>query len=113
MDFDVFIAGAGPAGCAAAISLNDFAPELNVCLADAPPPGLRIGETVPPQIRPILGHLGLWPRFAADGHCPSYRTVSAWGSPLLLSNEFLFQTHQVGWRLDRARFDRMMLQAAA
>ena len=108
------IAGAGPAGAATAISLADFAPELRVCIADAPSADrLRVGETVPPQIEPLLRHLGLWPAFAADGHRPSYRTVSAWGGPELVSNEFLFQTRQVGWRLDRARFDAMMRTAAA
>lgn len=111
MEFDVLIAGAGPAGCAAAISLADFAPELRICLA-APESGLCVGETVPPQIRPILEHLGVWSAFAGDRHCPSYRTVSAWGGPHLLGNEFLFQTQQVGWRLDRGRFDRMMRRAA-
>src|SRR2546422_9913481 len=61
-DFDVLIAGAGPAGCAGAISLADFAPGLSVCLVDAPQ-GFRIGETVPPQIRPVLEHLGVWRSF--------------------------------------------------
>lgn len=112
-DFDVLIAGVGPAGCAAAISLGDFAPNLRVGLIGAPPSGPRIGETVPPQIKPMLDHLGLWPAFAADRHAPSYRTLSAWGGLTLLSNEFLFQTQQVGWRLDRARFDAMMLRGAA
>jgi flavin-dependent dehydrogenase len=113
-EFDVLIAGAGPAGAATAISLADFAPELNVCIADAPAAdGLRVGETAPPQIRALLQHLGLWPAFEADRHRPSYRMVSAWGGPELASNEFLFQTQQVGWRLDRARFDTMMQTAAA
>ena len=111
--FDVLIAGAGPAGAATAISLADFAPDLRVALVDAPREGLRIGETLPPQIEPILEHLKVRGAFAADGHRPSYRTVSAWGSPELLSNEFLFQTHQTGWRLDRARFDAMLLAKAA
>ena len=112
--FDVLIAGAGPAGCAAAISLADFAPRLRVGLIDAPAASLiRIGETVPPQIKPVLEHLGVWREFAADGHDPSYRTLNAWGGPRLLSNEFLFHTQQVGWRLDRTRFDAMMLRAAA
>lgn len=112
-DVDVLIAGAGPAGCAAAISLVGFAPKLSTCVID---PGskdpTRIGETVPPAIKPILDHLSLWPAFAAHGHHPSYRTLSAWGAPQLGSNEFLFQTQQVGWRLDRARFDAMMTRAA-
>jgi flavin-dependent dehydrogenase len=113
-DFDVVIAGAGPAGAATAISLADFAPELRVGIADAPATdGLRVGETVSPQVKPLLQHLGLWPAFEADRHRPSYRTMSAWGGPELVSNEFLFQTHQVGWRLDRARFDTMMRTEAA
>lgn len=112
-DFDVLIAGAGPAGCAAAISLADFAPKLSVCLLDAAVSNaVRVGETVPPPIKPILDHLGLGRTFAGDGHGESYRTLSAWGGPRLVSNEFLFHTQQVGWRLDRERFDAMMLRAA-
>ena len=113
-DFDVLIAGAGPAGCATAISLADFAPKLRVCLIGAPATDAKcIGETVPPQITPILQHLGLSHRFAADQHEASYRTLSAWGGRQLMSNEFLFHTRQIGWRLDRTRFDAMMLRAAA
>lgn len=113
-EFDVLIAGAGPAGAATAISLADFAPELRVCIADLPAvDGLRVGETVPPQVKPVLEHLKLWPDFQADLHRPSYRTVSAWGGAELAGNEFLFHAHQVGWRLDRARFDAMLRTAAA
>jgi 2-polyprenyl-6-methoxyphenol hydroxylase-like FAD-dependent oxidoreductase len=111
--FDVLIAGAGPAGCAAALSLADFAPELRVGLVDAVRTGeARIGETVSPQIRPLLAHLGVWDEFAADGHLPSFRTMAAWGDSRLGSNEFLFHTYQVGWRLDRAAFDATLVQAA-
>jgi 2-polyprenyl-6-methoxyphenol hydroxylase-like FAD-dependent oxidoreductase len=114
LDFDVLIAGAGPAGAATAISLADFAPKLRVGIADAPSAdALRVGETVPPQIKPLLEHLGVWPAFAADRHRPSFRTASAWGGPELFGNEFLFQVHQTGWRLDRGRFDAMMRRAAA
>jgi 2-polyprenyl-6-methoxyphenol hydroxylase-like FAD-dependent oxidoreductase len=112
--FDVLIAGAGPAGAAAAIALADFAPALSICIADAPATdALRVGETLPPQIKPILEHLKVWQAFEADRHRPSHRTVSAWGGPELLSNEFLFQAHQVGWQLDRARFDAMLRGKAA
>jgi flavin-dependent dehydrogenase len=113
-EFDVLIAGAGPAGCATALSLASFAPELRVGLVDAARPGeARIGETVPPQINPVLVHLGVWDQFVRSGHCPSYRTMAAWGDPWLAGHEFLFQAHQVGWRLDRAAFDRMLVEAAA
>lgn len=113
LDCDVLIAGAGPAGCAAAVSLAQFAPDLRIVLADAAPAqDARIGETVPPPIKPVLEHLGLWGAFAADEPSPSYRTLSAWGSAALGSNEFLLHPSQVGWRLDRARFDAMMRRAA-
>jgi flavin-dependent dehydrogenase len=68
---------------------------------------------VPPPIRPILEHLGLWQSFVAGGHSASYRTLSAWGSAALGSNEFLLQPYQAGWRLDRAEFDAMLVRAAA
>jgi 2-polyprenyl-6-methoxyphenol hydroxylase-like FAD-dependent oxidoreductase len=113
-DFDVVIAGAGPAGSATAISLAAFAPRLRVALIAAPSPeAVPVGETLPPQIKPILQHLDVWEAFTADGHRPSYRTVSAWGGAELLSNEFLVQTQQTGWRLDRARFNAMLAAKAA
>jgi flavin-dependent dehydrogenase len=112
-DFDVLIAGAGPAGCATALSLTSFAPELQAGLVDPSVPGdARIGETVPPTIKPVLGHLGVWNAFAAGRHCPSYRTMAAWGESRLAGNEFLFHAQQVGWRLDRTAFDTMLVQAA-
>lgn len=112
-EVDVLIAGAGPAGCAAAVSLAQFAPSLSVCLVDGADAGApRIGETVAPPIEPILHHLALWDRFIADCHLPSHRTLSAWGTSALMSNEFLFHVQQVGWRLDRARFDAMMVDGA-
>jgi flavin-dependent dehydrogenase len=110
----VAIAGAGPAGCAMAIALAHHAPALRVCLAtstDRQAP--RLGETVPPPIRPFLQHLGLWQRFLQDGHDPAHRSLSAWGAPVLVGTEFMLHVHQIGWRLDRCRFDCMMRDAAA
>jgi 2-polyprenyl-6-methoxyphenol hydroxylase-like FAD-dependent oxidoreductase len=95
------------------LSLAAFAPELRVGLVDASGLGAaHIGETVPPPIKPVLVHLGVWDVFAAAGHCPSYRTVAAWGDPRLTGNEFLVHTEQAGWRLDRTAFNGMLVQAA-
>jgi hypothetical protein len=97
-----------------AIALARHAPGSRVCLAasvdDKAP---RLGETVPPPIQPFLQHLGLWRRFPRDGHDPAYRSLTAWGAPVLAGNEFMLYVHQTGWRLDRRRFDRMMRDAAA
>jgi flavin-dependent dehydrogenase len=112
-DWDVFIAGAGPAGAATALSLAAVAPELRVCLADAGRDDpFRIGESVPPPIRRFLDHLGLWRAFLDEGHSPSFRTLSAWGGPQLEGNEFFLHVHNIGWRLDRARFDRWLAAEA-
>ena len=111
--FDVLVAGAGPAGCATALSLADFAPNLQVGLVDGSVARhAGIGEAVPPPIRLVLAHLGVWDAFIAAGHCPSYRTVAAWGDSRLASNEFVVHAQQAGWRLDRAVFDAMLVQAA-
>ena len=112
-DYDVLIAGGGPAGCATAISLRDFAPELRVCAAE---PGVRhprfVGETLSPQALIFLKHLGLRDRFERDGHERAFRTQSAWGVSRLVPNEFLYGVHQIGWRLDRTRFEDMLVNAA-
>jgi 2-polyprenyl-6-methoxyphenol hydroxylase-like FAD-dependent oxidoreductase len=112
-EIDILIAGAGPAGCATALSLAAFAPELRYAIADIPDACSKVGETVPPLIEPLLRHLGLWSEFLATGHLPSYRLLSAWGGPALQTEEFLAHAWQRGWRLDRVRFDRMLLDAAA
>jgi flavin-dependent dehydrogenase len=112
--WDIFIAGAGPAGSATALSLASAAPELRVCLADAGDDNpFHVGESVPPLIHRFLDHLGVWQTFLAEGHRPSFRTMSAWGSPELMSNEFFLSAQNTGWVLDRARFDRWLAAQAA
>lgn len=112
-DWDVFIAGAGPAGAATALSLAAVAPKLRVCLAGAGAEGgFRVGESVPPLLQRFMEHLGLWQSFLAQAHQPSFRTVSTWGSARLESAEFFLQVHNTGWRLERARFDRWLASEA-
>src|SRR6185437_7488350 len=111
--WDVFIAGAGPAGAATALSLAAVAPALRVCLVDAGQDDpFHIGESVPPLIHQFLDHLGGWRAFLDEGHCPSFRTISAWGGLALMRNEFFLYVQNTGWRLDRARFDRWLAAEA-
>jgi 2-polyprenyl-6-methoxyphenol hydroxylase-like FAD-dependent oxidoreductase len=115
---DVLIVGGGPAGAATALALARVAPDLAVTIVEPkkPEPGRSlpsVGEAVPPVIRPLLSELRVLDAFEAGGHAPSYRTLSAWGSPTLSANEFLLHAEPLGWRLNRGRFDAMLLAEAA
>ena len=68
---------------------------------------------MPPAIRGALDQLGLWNEFQRDGHRPSSRSLAAWGSPNLASNDRIFQIDRIAWRLGRLRFDAMLQRAAA
>jgi flavin-dependent dehydrogenase len=72
----------------------------------------KIGEGLPPAAMPLLRDLGLWERFVADGHLPSYGNISAWGSPFLQSTDFIFDPNGHGWHLDRALFDASLRDQA-
>lgn len=105
---DVLIAGGGPAGCATALTLREYAPTLHILVANVPPPRRLLGETLPPPAAALLERLHLIDGFLRDGHTPTYSTRSAWGTERLLAHEFLFAVRQVGWQLDRTRFDALL-----
>lgn len=70
--------------------------------------GIRIGETLPPEVRLVLERLGVWDRFQADGHIPSPGILAAWGRPDPYANDFIMNPFGCGWRVDRNRFDSML-----
>jgi flavin-dependent dehydrogenase len=109
---DVAIIGSGPAGCATAITLHRRGVS-RVCIIDpADNPGLRVGETLPPDTRLILQELGLWDGFLSDRHEPCLGTCASWGSSWLGYNDFLLSPYGLGWHLDRRRFDSFLLSTA-
>lgn len=109
--FDVLIAGGGPAGAAAARALA-LAGRSAMILEHAAGAGQRAGETVPPEIRPLLDELGLWQRFLAQRHLPSAGNLSVWGGPDLARHSNPFHPYGTGWHLDRSRFDALLAAAA-
>jgi flavin-dependent dehydrogenase len=108
---DVVIAGAGPAGAAAALCLARAG--SSVALVDPfVEIRVRVGETLPPVIRELLTSLGVWERFAGAGHRPAYAIRSAWGSAEPTDQDHIFHPYGNGWHVDRRAFDHMLVDMA-
>jgi flavin-dependent dehydrogenase len=117
IDADVVVVGAGPAGCATAITLRHAG--LGVVLvagAPRPPSGsYRAGEGGPPGLDRTVGQVfgtGVG-TFDPDAHLRSYATRSAWGTPTLHAVDHMFNPFGPGWLLDRDAFDARLLDAVA
>ena len=108
---DIVIVGGGPSGAATAISLAREGLVVSL-LERTRYDEVRIGETVAPAIRGPLGELGVWEDFLAAKHNPSHANRSAWGTPKIEYQDFIFSPYQIGWHLDRRQFDRMLADAA-
>ena len=108
---DVAVLGGGPAGAAIALELLNRG-YSTVVIERSDYRGARIGETLPPAIQPLLVRLGIWDRFLAGKHAPSFSIRAAWGGDDLHENDFIFNPYGAGWHIDRSRFDAMLARSA-
>jgi len=104
--FDVLIAGGGPAGAAAALTLLRYTSRRVAMVEESDYAAARVGETVGPGVLALLDYLGAGDAFRADGHLPAYGSHAVWGGPRRVARDFLFTGRGGGWHLDRSRFDR-------
>ncbi len=111
MHCDALVAGAGPAGSAAAKVLADAG--WKVLLAN--PAGKRvrkIGESLPAAGLRLLQHLKMAGAGFESVHRRISGNLSCWGSAQLDAEDFLRSPDGAGWRLDRDAFDASLRQAA-
>ncbi|MFD9541904.1 NAD(P)/FAD-dependent oxidoreductase [Streptomyces sp. NPDC060022] len=108
---DVLVAGAGPAGSAAALALATAGADV-VLVHREHPSRWHAGESLAPTARPLLEHLGILDRVTAHGHRPCYGHHSAWGQDTVTASDFVGGPYGSGWHLDRPLFDRSMREAA-
>lgn len=109
--FDVVVVGAGPAGSATArwLALRG----CHVALVERTHfDAARIGESLAPNVQPLLADLGVWPQFLAMQPLPSYGTRSVWGDPVPQLHSHIVTPWCCGWHVDRLAFDRILADAA-
>jgi len=109
---DVAVLGGGPAGSATALELARRGRDV-VLLERTRFDGPRFGETLPPEINPLLRRLGAWDAFLACGPLESPGSISAWGSPVPDETDFVANRHGNGWHVDRNAFDSALCELAA
>lgn len=110
--FDVAIIGGGPAGTAAALTLNKRS-DVRVAVfershLDTP----KVGESLSPGARALLHYLGVWDRFEREHKLSLLGSEAAWGSDSLGAMDFILTLHGAGWVLDRERFEMMLAEEA-
>jgi flavin-dependent dehydrogenase len=112
----VAIVGAGPAGCAAALTLRRYLPEISVLLTSmqmpAPSRTPAVGESLSPGVLPLLDYLGIRQEFLCLGQLSSWSAASAWGTEQVFEREYLFAGSGSGWHVDRSQFDAWLVGLA-
>jgi flavin-dependent dehydrogenase len=112
--YDILIVGAGPAGCASAITLAQKS--LKVGLIDLIHPNRpKVGESVPAAIRRLLKHLGIdgiTSVLTDNEYKPCISNASAWGQNEWHYQDALLNPEGNGWHIDRNAFDKALYKKA-
>lgn len=113
--YEVVIAGAGPAGCAAAITLHQAG--LRVCLVDDASASARpkAGEALPGAAHRLLHRLGIAgikDLLAPPDYTACVANASCWGNDYWTYQDALRNPEGGGWHLNRTAFDAALRQRA-
>ena len=110
-ELDIAIVGAGPAGAVTALCLarRHWRVGLFEC---GPLNRRRFGETLPPEVTPVLRKLGLWEGFLSHSPLESPGTIVVWGTGMPVEADFIGSAFGCGWHIDRNRFDEALRREA-
>lgn len=107
--YDALVIGCGPAGAVAAAGLARAGRRVGLLAPERQGP--RIGECLPPAGARLLRTVDLPGPLSNDAHRKIGGIISAWGGPPM-AEDSLGSPDGPGWRLDRERFDRDLVDAA-
>jgi flavin-dependent dehydrogenase len=110
-NFDVLIAGAGVAGCTAALFLQQAGYRVGLLHRPQLLP-FKTGESLPPIANKLLQQLGTWEKFKAQNHLPCYGNKSVWGATTPQVHDFLSHPYGHGWHINRLLFEQLLLDEA-
>lgn len=105
----VIIIGGGVAGAATALTLARRGIE-SLILEASPQITTKVGETLPPNVLPLLKIFGLDRCLKEPDHLLCYGNQYIWGEDAIQEKLFIFQTHGNGWHLNRLSFERQLYQ---
>ncbi|AGC78242.1 flavin-dependent dehydrogenase [Nonlabens dokdonensis] len=105
--YDVIIAGAGPSGLAASLTLSAYG--ISHCIIDANEAAVpKPGDALPPTSKPLFKQLGILGLLESKKHIPYYGNKSIWGTNIAHQKEFIENKHGHGYLLDRLHFENQL-----
>jgi len=128
-NFDVAIIGGGPAGSTVATLLKKYNPRLSVVVLERERfPRDHVGESQLPSISHILAEMGVWDKVEAAGFPIKIGATYRWGRteelwdfefiadgafrPVDRPSKFVGQRTQTAFQVDRAIYDKILLDHA-
>lgn len=126
--YDVIIAGGGPAGSTVASLVKKYSPHLRVLLLEkAHFPRHHVGESLLAGATPVLRDMGAYDRINSYGFIEKSGATYVWGrqrdpwgfdfdravKPLLDTGAALPEFYVKGWQVRRAEYDHQLLLHAA
>lgn len=107
---EVLVVGAGPSGCATALSLLNYS-DINVMIIEQGDLSqIRVGEQVSATLFKFIDYLKLTQEdFNQNHHMPSYNNVSYWGSHQPSIRDAIFTTEESTYQLNREEFDLALI----